>query len=192
MSGSTDLLQQVLDTSAEVKEIFLRAKAETEAGGLTPETEQALERASRDQERVVTELGNWYLYTESQQKALEVKYQPLREKMDSDIAELEEKKEFIKWAVSQVLPPEHDSCVANEAVYVTYRPSISVIVEDPERLPLEFVEMSVVPNKNEIKKAIQSGATIEGARLSENLSVQIKLGGLRAIKAAKKRAEKTS
>lgn len=186
------LLAKVFETSDGVKEIFQRARTETEAGGLTPETELALTQVCREQEFVVTELANWYLYTDGQQKGLEAQYKPLREKMDDDIDALEEKKNFIKWALAQVLPPEKGARIANEQIDVKYTPSVSVIVDDPEGLPLEFVDIISSPKKKEIKAAIESGATVPSARLSENLNIQIKLGGVRAIKNAGKQKKEAA
>lgn len=57
---------------------------------------------------------------------------------------------------------------------VTYRPSVSVVCEDPERLPERFKRIKVEADKNAIKDALKSGEDVTGAHLEEKVSVVLK------------------
>lgn len=59
---------------------------------------------------------------------------------------------------------------------LSIRKSKAVEIEDTTQIPAEYIKTKIeqVPNKVEIKKALQNGANIKGASLKENLSLVIK------------------
>lgn len=186
-----NILDEVFQTSQDVKEVFLMAREEQETTGqVSPEVEQAIIDVCRERERVITELSDWWLYTDGKQKGLEAQYKPIIDRMRADVDELEKRKEFIKWAISKILPPSKTAQIANEKAYVTYRESAVVEILDEVAIPLEFRRVVTTPMKDEIKTALKSGATIPGARLQINYNAQIKPGGIKAMRNAEKRLKK--
>lgn len=59
-------------------------------------------------------------------------------------------------------------------VNVYYSKSTSVIVEDMEALPSEYVKTSIAPDKTAIKEAITAGQAIDGARLETKIGIVIR------------------
>lgn len=58
---------------------------------------------------------------------------------------------------------------------LSWRKSKSVEVDiDAEKLPLEFSRMKFEAEKTKIKEAIESGTAVEGCRIVENRSLQVK------------------
>ena len=69
-----------------------------------------------------------------------------------------------------------DTKLETPRVSLSFRKSEAVVIEDQAALPVEYikVKMTETPDKTAIKKAIKSGATVEGAALVENKNLQIK------------------
>jgi hypothetical protein len=60
-------------------------------------------------------------------------------------------------------------------VSISYRKSSSVVVDDVLQLPPKYVKFSLPePDKTAIKQAIASGEEVDGARIEEKQSIQIK------------------
>jgi hypothetical protein len=60
-------------------------------------------------------------------------------------------------------------------VNISYRKSSSVVVDDVLQLPPKYVKFSLPePDKTAIKQAIASGEEVDGARIEEKQSIQIK------------------
>lgn len=69
----------------------------------------------------------------------------------------------------------HDK-VENATMRLSLRHTTATEVDDIDQIPAEFktTKVEVVADKTAIKKAIQSGEDVPGARLVENVSLQIK------------------
>lgn len=57
---------------------------------------------------------------------------------------------------------------------LSFRQSDSVVIDDINALPREYVVYEPTANKNEIKQALKAGVAIEGARLEIKKNIQIK------------------
>jgi len=55
-----------------------------------------------------------------------------------------------------------------------FKKSIETDIYDESVLPMEYMVQKLVPNKTKIKKDIQAGLVVEGARLVEKNNLQIK------------------
>lgn len=55
-----------------------------------------------------------------------------------------------------------------------FKKSVETDIYDESVLPMEYMVQKLVPNKTKIKKDIQAGLVIEGARLVEKNNLQIK------------------
>lgn len=85
-------------------------------------------------------------------------------------------KERLKAAVSDAMQIFGITEIKGELMKLYFKKTESVVVDDADKLPPEFVETKITysPLKNEIKKAIKEGQEIEGAHISENYHLQIK------------------
>lgn len=85
---------------------------------------------------------------------------------------IEARHERLKEWVAKSAPEEGWS---NGVHTLAWRKSKSVEVEiDAEKLPLEFSRMKFEANKTAIKEAIEAGAVVEGCKLVEKKSLQVK------------------
>lgn len=88
----------------------------------------------------------------------------------------EKEAERLRRYLSDSMQALGDTKLETARVALSFRKSESVVIEDQAALPVEFlkVKMTETPDKTAIKKAIKSGATVEGAALVENKNLQIK------------------
>ena len=112
-------------------------------------------------------------------KSLEAEAAAMREE-ERKLAERrgrnERKAERLRRYLSDSMLALGDTKLETARVALSFRKSESVVIEDQAALPVEFlkVKMTETPDKTAIKKAIKSGATVEGAALVENKNLQIK------------------
>lgn len=59
---------------------------------------------------------------------------------------------------------------------MTYRKSVSTEVTDVNALPIEFIKTKVEADKTAIKKALQDGVVVAGARLVDTTSFKVTIG----------------
>lgn len=59
---------------------------------------------------------------------------------------------------------------------LTYRKSVSTEVTDVNALPIEFLKTKIEADKTAIKKALQEGIAITGARLVDTTSFKVTIG----------------
>jgi hypothetical protein len=64
--------------------------------------------------------------------------------------------------------------VSDEAVAISWRKSTAVEILDPALIPDQYNRITVVPAKDEIKKALSAGMVIAGAKLEERINLTIK------------------
>lgn len=112
-------------------------------------------------------------------KSLEAESAAMREE-ERKLAERrgrnERKAERLRKYISDSMQRFGDTKLETARVSLGFRRSESVEIVDQAALPVEFlkVKMTETPDKTAIKKAIKSGATVEGAALVENKNLQIK------------------
>lgn len=97
------------------------------------------------------------------------------DRMKARAEALEKKSETLKHLMLEVLPAVGGK-VKTPSVTVFIRTSKAIEVADGVTLPDAFVTVrtTTTPNKTALKEAIEAGADIEGVRLVERESVQIK------------------
>lgn len=59
---------------------------------------------------------------------------------------------------------------------MTYRKSVSTEVTDMNALPIEYIKTKVEADKTAIKKALQEGVAVAGARLVDTTSFKVTIG----------------
>ena len=59
-------------------------------------------------------------------------------------------------------------------VAISWRQSESVVIDDPSKVPQDFIEYEPKINKADIKDVIKSGVKVEGCHLEEKNNIQIK------------------
>lgn len=84
----------------------------------------------------------------------------------------EKRAEWLRGYLSGALDKPYES----DAVKITFRKSVSVVVDNEQLLPDAYVTVSEVrkPDKAALKTALAGGAVISGARLEEKRNIQIK------------------
>lgn len=171
------LLEVAVDTAIASGENEIKPYLETFANGLQKEV-------------LVTDLAKWYLFTTSKLEGLRAEYKPLMDAMNGNIKELEQRLEYIKYCINSVLQPGPESVVANESIYAFYQTSKKVVIENEQQIPIDFSRVETVPDTALIKKALEAGEQVAGARLESRWNLQVRFGGERAIKNARKLKEK--
>lgn len=79
-------------------------------------------------------------------------------------------KQSVKWAMEA----HGIEKIETDMFRVSFRRSESIEVDDVEKLPEQFVVIKKSADKKAIKEAINSGETLEGARIVVNKNLQIK------------------
>ena len=59
---------------------------------------------------------------------------------------------------------------------LTFRKGVSTEVTDMNALPIEFIKTKVEADKTAIKKALQEGIEVTGARLVDTTSLKVTIG----------------
>lgn len=108
---------------------------------------------------------------QAEAKAIKVEADRMKARAEA----LEKKSETLKHLMLEVLPAVGGK-VKTPSVTVFIRKSKAIEVADGVTLPDAFVTVrtTTTPNKTALKEAIEAGADIEGVRLVERESVQIK------------------
>lgn len=79
-------------------------------------------------------------------------------------------KQSVKWAMEA----HGIEKIETDMFRLSFRKSESVLVDDVEKLPSEYVVIKKQADKLSIKKALKGGVAIEGVKLIENNNLQIK------------------
>lgn len=64
--------------------------------------------------------------------------------------------------------------VKSDVLKLSFRKSKAVEIFDEALIEAKYIDFKPVPNKTEIKKALESGEDVQGARIVENQNLQIK------------------
>lgn len=134
--------------------------------------------------------ANYIMRLEAEKRALEAKYKPLIQAMEADIKEVENRIEFQKTCIMQVLIPSESADYTDDDVSLFYKKTEVCEVTDPDALPLEYSEVITKPKTMEIKRVLQAGTSVPGATLVQKFHLQVKSGGTRAQKNASARSNR--
>ena len=95
-------------------------------------------------------------------KALKERYKKVRER--------------VEYSLTTSLESLGESKVDGIQATISFRKSVQTIIDDAELLPDEYKKVKFVfePKKEEIKKAINQGIDVPGARLETKMNLQVK------------------
>lgn len=127
---------------------------------------------------------------EAQLAALEAKYKPIIEEMQTDIRFVERKLDWHKRAINQILTPSENSEFIGEVGSVFYAPVKKVEIVDDSAIPVDFCRVVTEPDLRAVKAALEQGAEVPGARMAVNYSLRIGAGGERGRANSRQRAKK--
>lgn len=82
--------------------------------------------------------------------------------------------ERVKKSVAWAMESHGIEKIETDMFRLSFRKSESVLVDDVEVLPKEYVVLKKSADKTAIKKALKDGVTVEGARIIANNNLQIK------------------
>lgn len=99
----------------------------------------------------------------------------IKEEIDKLTARMKTCKNKAEWCKEYVQNFLDGEKFKTAKVQVSYGKSVAVEIDiDAEDLPREFVTVEYKPDKKAIKDALQSGVTVEGARIVEKRTMRIK------------------
>ena len=130
----------------------------------------ALNALEMEREKKITNVACAAKNAKALADALKTEKQEIEKRMKAAEKTVASCKEYILNALNGVK-------IENERCKISYRRSTSVEVADNidfDKLPADLVKITKEVKKSEAKKAIEEGQTVEGCRLVEKMSVQIK------------------
>lgn len=88
----------------------------------------------------------------------------------------QKKREWLEEYISRSMQNHDIERIDTDIARVSFRKSKSVLVDDPTKLPKEFIVTKTTesPDKLAIKAALEAGEEVAGARLIESKNLQIK------------------
>lgn len=185
------IINEMFEVKAEVENAYLDAERElAETGKVSDSTQERISVLLQDQETVITSLCNWYLKTEARLAGKKAEYEVIEDKIAADLAELQDTLDRVGGYIKTALPAGDGVQVANDSVYCYYSPSQETIIEDESAIPIEFTEYIPKISVKAIRDLLKSGGEVPGARLLQKYNLQVKVGGIRAMKNAKNRMKK--
>ena len=121
-------------------------------------------------EKKISNVACWYKNLKAEAEAIKAEKQKLAKRQQA----IENKAESLKKYLDYALQGEkfHDARTS-----ISYRKSKSVVVDpdlDPFNLPIQFQNVTIEPNKTELKKALENGENVEGVEIVEKNNIIIK------------------
>lgn len=148
-------------------------------GEVDEETGELIEYGTHDLDELLMERKDKIeaicLYIKNQEALaadIKTEEETLSERRKAKEAKIERLKEYL--ATSMTAAGEDKFETAKTAV--SFRKSKAVVIDNEDIVPIEYKKekITVTPDKTAIKKAIESGAEIAGARIEERRKVAIK------------------
>lgn len=145
--------------------------ADPETGELDPEGYAAFEQLQMERDAKVENIGCWIKNLNADAAALKEEAKAMNERAKR----AERKAESLKRYLEAALAGEK---FTSTRVAISWRRSTAVEIDEAEipELPEQFlrVKTTIEPDKTAIKEALKDGEIIEGCRLVERTSIQIK------------------
>lgn len=113
--------------------------------------------------------GIWVKNQQAEIEALKAEERKLAERRRVKENQVARLKEYML----QSMEATETSKLETSKVAISTRKSQRVIVDDEERVPLQFVKVTKSVNKTELKKALKAGE-VEGAHIEESINLQLK------------------
>lgn len=129
-----------------------------------------LDALEMERDSKISNIGCWIKDLRAEAEAIKTEKQALDKRQKA----AEHKEEQLKEYLSRFL---NGAKYKDARVAISYRSSTSTVVDefmDLNKLPDEYKKVKIEPNKTAIKEALKNGEVIEGCRLVESTSIQIR------------------
>lgn len=136
----------------------------------TGEFDEAMFEGLRiERDRKIENIALWVLEDEAMAKNIKEQENKLKERREILEQRIEKRKEFLKYI-------SEGRKIKTDRVTVSYRTSKAVKITNEEIIPIKYktVKTSVSVSKEDIKKDLQAGKTVEGAELETRVSTLVK------------------
>lgn len=137
-------------------------------GLIPPDLDEMLENLQMDREKKIGNIARFLKNVKSDVEAVENEIAILTAKKKALTNKVESVRKFLAFAVGEGV--KFKDAVSS----IFWKSSESVIVEDPELLPVEFQKVTIEAKKAEIKAAINSGVTVAGAAIKPSISMVVR------------------
>lgn len=163
-----------LTTEYERIQSMLETEAEENDGLVSDELLEALAAASDDIDRKVEACAKIVKNLEAERDAVDAEKARLKARSES----LDKNIDRLKNAVLTAMERAGKEKVKTALFTVYPRKSVSIKIDDEVLLPRDLCAKEIVTvyklDKKAIRKVIEDGGTVEGARLEKNVSLQIR------------------
>ena len=122
-----------------------------------------------ERDRKIENIALWVLEDEAMAKSIKKQENKLKERREILEQRIEKRKEFLKYI-------SEGRKIKTDRVTVSYRTSKAVKITNEEIIPIKYktVKTAVSVSKEDIKKDLQAGKTVEGAELETRVSTLVK------------------
>lgn len=122
-----------------------------------------------ERDRKIENIAIWVLEDEAMAKSIKEQENKLKERREILEQRIEKRKEFLRYI-------SEGRKIKTDRVTVSYRTSKAVKITNEEIIPIKYktVKTAVSVSKEDIKKDLQAGKTVEGAELETRVSTLVK------------------
>ena len=122
-----------------------------------------------ERDRKIENIALWVLEDEAMAKSIKEQENKLKERREILEQRIEKRKEFLRYIAE-------GKKLKTDRVTVSYRTSKAVKITNEEIIPIKYktVKTAVSVSKDDIKKDLQAGKTVEGAELETRVSTLVK------------------
>lgn len=136
----------------------------------TGEFDEAMFEGLRiERDKKIENIALWVLEDETMAKNIKEQENKLKERREILEQRIEKRKEFLRYIAE-------GKKLKTDRVTVSYRTSKAVKITNEEIIPIKYktVKTTVSVSKDDIKKDLQAGKTVEGAELETRISTIVK------------------
>lgn len=122
-----------------------------------------------ERDRKIENIALWVIEDEAMAKSIKEQENKLKERRETLEQRVEKRKEFLRYITE-------GKKLKTDRVTVSYRTSKAVKITNEEIIPIKYktVKTAVSVSKDDIKKDLQAGKTVEGAELETRISTIVK------------------
>ena len=122
-----------------------------------------------ERDKKIENIALWVLEDEAMAKNIKEQENKLKERREILEQRVEKRKEFLRYIAE-------GKKLKTDRVTVSYRTSKAVKITNEEIIPIKYktVKTTVSVSKDDIKKDLQAGKTVEGAELESRISTIVK------------------
>lgn len=122
-----------------------------------------------ERDKKIENIALWVLEDEAMAKNIKEQENKLKERRETLEQRIEKRKKFLRYIAE-------GKKLKTDRVTVSYRTSKAVKITNEEIIPIKYktVKTTVSVSKDDIKKDLQAGKTVEGAELESRISTIVK------------------